>query len=106
MALGLPVVTLNMHGPAELVPDGAGLKIEVHNPEQVIHDAAAALDRFAALSADERSRMSQVGWSFAQSLTYSNRARQMEAIYQSVLAGGQPAPSMLQASRTGYGAAE
>ena len=106
MAMGLPVVTLNMHGATDIVPKDAGFKIEVHNPEQVIQDAAAALDRFAALSADERSRMSQVGWSFAQGLTYSNRARQMEVIYQSVLAGKQPAPSVLQASRTGYGAAE
>jgi glycosyltransferase involved in cell wall biosynthesis len=95
MALGLPIVTLNMHGPAELVPNGAGLKIDVQNPEQVIHDAAAALDRFADLSGEERSQMSQAGWSFARALTYSNRARQMEAIYKSVLAGRQPASSMV-----------
>jgi glycosyltransferase involved in cell wall biosynthesis len=107
MALGLPVVTLNMHGPAELVPDGAGFKIEVHNPEQVIHDAAAALDRFVNLSGDERSRMSQIGWSFAQSLTYSNRAKQMQAIYQTVIAEPQPATSVLHTFlRIGYGTGE
>jgi glycosyltransferase involved in cell wall biosynthesis len=106
MALGLPVVTLNMHGPAELVPEGAGFKIDVQNPEQVIHDAAAALDRFASLSGDERSRMSRAGWSFAQGLTYSNRAKQMEGIYGKVLATRQPASSMLHASRTSYDTGE
>ncbi|MGD0796098.1 MAG: glycosyltransferase family 4 protein [Acidobacteriaceae bacterium] len=107
MALGLPVVTLNMHGPAELVPEGAGLKIEVHNPEQVIQEAAAALDRFANLSGEERSRMSQAGWSFARSLTYSNRAKQMAAIYESAIARRQTASSMLHASaRIRYGTGE
>lgn len=106
MAMGTPVVTLNMHGPAELVPEAAGLKIEVQNPEQVIRDAAAALDYFASLSGEQRSRMSHAGWSFVQGLTYSNRAKQMEAIYQSVLAGRQPARSTLHAPRTSYDTGE
>lgn len=98
MASGLPVVTLNIHGPAELVPDGAGFKIDVQNPEQVIRDTAAALDIFASLSGDERSRMSQVGWLFAQGQTYSKRAEHMEAIYERVVAKQQPASSTVHAS--------
>jgi glycosyltransferase involved in cell wall biosynthesis len=86
MASGLPVVTLNMHGPAELVPDGAGLKVEVQNPEQVIRDCVAALEHFAGLSGEERSQMSQIGWAFAQRLTYSNRAKDIEELYRQLVA--------------------
>jgi len=107
MALGLPVVALNIHGASELVPESAGLKIDVQNPEQVIHDAAAALDRFAGLSGDERSRMSHAGWSFAQGLTFNNKTKQMEAIYESVVAKRQPALFTANAStRTRYGTGE
>jgi glycosyltransferase involved in cell wall biosynthesis len=107
MALGLPIVTLNMHGPAELVPKGAGLKVGVHNPEQVIRDAAAALDQFANLSGEERTQMSRAGWLFAQHMTYINRAKQMEAIYANVLARRQQATSIPRTSTgTDYAAGQ
>ena len=107
MAMGLPIITLDLHGAVDLVPVDAEYKIPVIDPEQVIRDAAAALDRFASLSGEERSRMSVAGWSFAQGMTYSNRAKQMETIYESVVASRQPAPSMLHAStRTRYGTGE
>jgi glycosyltransferase involved in cell wall biosynthesis len=95
MALGLPIITLNMHGPAELVPEGVGLKVDVRNPQQVINDTAAAIDHFVALSGEERSQMSHIGWSFARNLTHSNRAEEIKALYDKVLSAQHASPSQI-----------
>jgi len=106
MALGLPVITLNLHGPGEIVPDGAGFKVNAVDPAQVVPDVAAAVDTFAGLSAQERTRMSKVAWLFARRLTYGRRAEVIEELYgqvchqrrrpvsrdtEEVLAGSRPA---------------
>ena len=85
MALGLPIVTLNLHGPGDLVPDTAGIKVDVVGPEQVTADMAAAVDRYASLSATERSAMSQAAWRFTHGLTHELRAQQAEHLYRRLL---------------------
>ena len=85
MALGLPIVTLNLHGPGDLVPGSAGIKVNVVSPEQVTADMAAAIDRYAALPAEERSAMSEAGWRFTHGLTHELRALQDEQLYRRLL---------------------
>lgn len=51
MALGTPVICLDLYGAGELVPDEAGIKIKVTNPQEVVKNLAEALlhlakDRF------------------------------------------------------------
>jgi glycosyltransferase involved in cell wall biosynthesis len=86
MALGLPIITLDAQGPRDLVPDAAAVKINVLSANQVILDAAAAIDHFAVLSGAERSQMSTAGWEFSQTLTYGKRSEQLEKLYRRVLA--------------------
>lgn len=85
MGVGLPVITLDHHGAADLVPDAAGLKVRITDMPGVIHDMAAAIDRYAALSADERSAMSEAGWRFARQLNYTAGAERFEQLYRDVL---------------------
>ena len=94
MALGLPIITLNSQGPRDLVPSGAGLKIEVESPSQVVTDGALTIDRFSALSAMARTEMSRVGWEFASELTYSKRAELLETIYRRVVAQTHPSEEL------------
>lgn len=82
MAMGLPIVTLNVHGPGDMVPSNAGFKIDVHDPAQVVREMAEALDAFAALSSEQRSRMSAACWRFAEGQTYARRAEHAENIYK------------------------
>ena len=81
LAVGLPVITLRIHGGQDLVPDEAGFKIPVHSREQVVHDTAAAVTAFAAMSPMARSRMSEVGWSFARTQTWEHRVAFAAEIY-------------------------
>jgi glycosyltransferase involved in cell wall biosynthesis len=87
MAMGLPVITLGIHGGRDLVPDEAGFKIPVYSKEQVIRDTAAAVSEFAAMSPQERSQMSRAGWSFAKTLTWKHRAAFAEDLYERALRG-------------------
>lgn len=47
MAVGTPVVCLDLYGAKELVPDGAGIKIRVDEPQQVINQIAEVLLKLA-----------------------------------------------------------
>ncbi|WP_433964842.1 glycosyltransferase family 4 protein [Tunturiibacter gelidiferens] len=56
MALGLPVITLDLHGARDVVPEEAGIKVPVTTPAEVVCGLAAAIDRFASLSVDKKMR--------------------------------------------------
>jgi glycosyltransferase involved in cell wall biosynthesis len=86
MAMGLPVITLDLHGASDLVPTGAGYKIPVLNAAQVIADGAAAVERMAQLEPEQRSLMSRTGWEFAQTATFAERAAYAEELYRELLA--------------------
>ncbi len=85
MAMGLPVITLGIHGGQDLVPDEAGFKIPVLTKEQVIRDASAAVTEFASMSPQARSKMALAGWAFARTLTWRNRAAFAEKLYERAL---------------------
>jgi glycosyltransferase involved in cell wall biosynthesis len=85
MALGLPIITLDLHGARDLVPEAAGMKIPVTTPAEVTRNLAAAIDQFASLSAEQKSAMSRAGWEFASTNTWTCRAAQAEALYADLL---------------------
>lgn len=85
MGVGLPVITLDHHGAADLVPEGAGLKVPVTDLHGVTRDMAAAIDRYANLNCQERSAMSEVGWTFARTLNYTEGAKRFEQLYREIL---------------------
>jgi glycosyltransferase involved in cell wall biosynthesis len=47
MAAGVPPIVLTAGGPAELVPEGSGVRIDVADDETVVHTAAEAMHRLA-----------------------------------------------------------
>lgn len=85
MALGLPVITLDLHGAHDLVPAEAGFKVAVTDGRTVAQDVAAAIDRLAGSGAAERAAMSAAGWTFARRNTWTERAAQGEALYREIL---------------------
>lgn len=57
MASGLPIITLNLHGAAVLVPDEAGIKVEATSVEATRRDLAFAIER----AAGDRGRLALMG---------------------------------------------
>ena len=51
----------------------------------VIRDMAAAIDCYAKFDAQERSSMSEVGWTFARNLNYTAGAERFEQLYREIL---------------------
>jgi glycosyltransferase involved in cell wall biosynthesis len=87
MGLGLPVIILDHHGAKDLVPEGAGIKVQVTTPDRVVEEMAAAVDCYAGLSPDAKTSMSRIGWSFARTLNYTDGAGLFENLYQQILLG-------------------
>jgi glycosyltransferase involved in cell wall biosynthesis len=87
MGMGLPVITLDHHGPRDLVPENAGIKVPVTNAQGVLRDLAAAVDRYSTLTGEEKTEMSRAAWSFARTLNYKTGAELFEALYREILAG-------------------
>jgi len=85
MALGLPVICLDLHGARDVVPDDAGFKVRVTTPMEVTHAVAAAMDRFAELSCQEKQSMSAASLEFARKNTWPIRAQQAEKLYRELL---------------------
>jgi len=85
MALGLPVITLDLHGARDLVPTDAGLKVPVSTPDEVVSNLAAAVDRFASMSAEQKNAMSLASWEFAKAYTWPCHAAKAEALYKELV---------------------
>ena len=87
MSHGLPVVVSDAGGPGSVVDDTCGIRVHPVSPEQYAGDLAAALTRLVtepelrrALGAGGRRRVREIG-------LWESKARQLEQIYASVLAG-------------------
>ena len=93
MALGLPVITLDLHGAKEIVPHDGGIKVSADSAE-VARDLADGIDRFANLSGEERAAMSLAAWTFAAQNTWAARAQQAACVYDRL--AGKPEVSSYQ----------
>lgn len=85
MALGLPVITLDLHGARDLVPDTAGIKVPLSTPSKIVKDVANAVECYAKLSGSERTKMSSAGLAFARTMTWNIRAQEAEQLYGKVI---------------------
>jgi glycosyltransferase involved in cell wall biosynthesis len=99
MAVGLPVITLDLHGARNVVPADAGIRVPVTTPEEVVRKLAAAVDRFAAMSAKQKNAMSRAGWEFAQANTWTRRAANAQALYAELVGPGHDDPPSACAAR-------
>lgn len=84
MAFGLPVVTLDHQGAADLVPSAAGMKVPVTTPTETVKALGIALRTLCEM-ADERAIMGQAAFEFAKTLSWPAKARHMDRIYSSVI---------------------
>ncbi|MFD2937188.1 glycosyltransferase family 4 protein [Spirosoma flavum] len=85
MAYSLPVVTLDLHGQAELVDEKTGLRVKVTNEEQVVSDLARAIE-WMYTHPTERMEMGQAGYAFAQSQVWETKIRVfIDEIYPAIL---------------------
>ena len=43
MAMGLPIICLDLHGAHDFVPDAASLKVSIGSPGETVHNLAGAI---------------------------------------------------------------
>ena len=92
MSRGLPVIVLDHQGVHDIVTEGAGVKIPLTNPTQVVSDIAAAIEHLARDSAAWE-RLSARGVTRARDYLWSRRAEVIQGIYRRVLAANRAAPA-------------
>jgi glycosyltransferase involved in cell wall biosynthesis len=95
MAMGLPIITLDLHGAHDWVPDEASFKVAVGSPEETVRNLAGAIEKYASLSPATKNQMSMHAWKFAKTQSWSARAEFSERLYHEVLSLG---PSLKGAS--------
>lgn len=98
MAMGLPIITLDLHGAHDWLPDVASLKVPVGCPEETVRNLVGALEEYASLSLQSRDQMSTHAWNFAKTHTWSVRAELCERLYREILSGA-PAVESASASK-------
>lgn len=91
MAVGVPVICLDLGGPALQVSDSTGIKVRANSPQQVIEDLAAAID-FLAAHPLCRERMGAAGRKQVQERSlWETKGKLMASIYNRVLQPKTPA---------------
>jgi glycosyltransferase involved in cell wall biosynthesis len=86
MSVGLPVITLNLSGARDLIPEAAALKVPLGSTvKETVRNLSAAMDRLAGLPLEERNRMSESAWRRAQDFSWTVRAAFAKELYRSLL---------------------
>jgi glycosyltransferase involved in cell wall biosynthesis len=98
MAMGLPIISVDLHGAHDWVPDGASLKVAVASPKKTVRNLADAIEKYASLSPLSRNQMSMHAWNFAKTQSWSARAEFCEKLYEEVLSRD-AAPGSASASK-------
>ena len=74
MAYSLPIVTIDIHGQAEIVNDETGIRVPVTTPDQVAADLARAIEWMAA-HPTKRLEMGRNGYQFALTQLWEKKVR-------------------------------
>lgn len=84
MATGLPIVTLDLHGARDFVPDEAGIRVPVTTPAATADALAHALTTLAT-HPERRHAMRTAALRHASSFDWAKRARRITTLYEQVL---------------------
>jgi glycosyltransferase involved in cell wall biosynthesis len=84
MAAGLPVICLDIGGPAALVTDECGLKVKPANPRATAADLASAMRRLGGSPALRSAMGSQAMARVAQHANWEGKARMFSALYEEI----------------------
>jgi glycosyltransferase involved in cell wall biosynthesis len=87
MAMGVPIITLDLHGAHDWVPDDASFKVAVGSSTETVQNLASAIEEYALLSPAKKNQMSKHAWSFARTQSWPARAEFCERLYEEVLSG-------------------
>ena len=86
MSVGLPVITLNLSGARDLIPDETALKVQIGSSiQETVRNLSEALDRFAGMSLEQRNYMSEAAWRGAQGFSWASRAAFAKELYRDLL---------------------
>lgn len=84
MSQALPIITLNHHGAKSFVPERAGIKVPVDNPNETVNALARAVE-YMYNNPEERLKMGQVGYDFALTQTWKQKAIKISSYYEYIL---------------------
>ena len=84
MAFGLPIVTLNHHGARDLVPDSAGIKVEIGSLATTIKRLTQGIE-FLFEFPEQRVAMGRAGYEFAMLHKWSRKAHLASQFYERVI---------------------
>jgi glycosyltransferase involved in cell wall biosynthesis len=88
MAIGRPVLCLDLGGPAVQVGPDSGIKVPAHHPDQAVHDLAQAITQLAT-DAELRDRLGKGGQQrIYNQFTWESRTQSLTHIYQVLCANG------------------
>ncbi|MGB8065440.1 MAG: glycosyltransferase [Candidatus Sulfotelmatobacter sp.] len=85
LAMGLPVITVDLQGARDFVPDDASLKVAVGNCQDTVRNFAHAVERYDRLTPQAKSLMSSKALAFAKTLNWTERAEFTEKLYREIL---------------------
>src|SRR5262249_19347029 len=85
MAMGLPIISLDLHGAHDFVPSSASIKVPVGRPEETIYDLVNAIEEYSSYPLEKKAEMSRQAWNFAKTLSWSGRAEATEKLYEKVI---------------------
>lgn len=95
MAAGLPLICLNLGGPATQVTAESGFKIPAQDPDQASRDIAAAMinlardgDMWRRLCRGARERA-------VEEFSWTSKAKRFDHLYNEVVTGMQPLPTIV-----------
>lgn len=93
MSQALPVIILDHHGGRDLVPTGAGIKVPVANPTETVNALAQAVE-YMFKHPKERLQMGRIGYEFAKTQTWTQKALKMNEYYEELgLRGSRSVPN-------------
>ncbi|MEM7769786.1 MAG: glycosyltransferase family 4 protein [Cyanobacteria bacterium P01_A01_bin.37] len=85
MAQGLPIITLNHHGAGDHIPDQAGVKVPVIQPEKTLAALTQAIERLYN-NTDARLQMGRCGFEYAKTQTWPKKVRKISDFYDELVA--------------------
>lgn len=92
MALAVPVVCLDLTGPAVMVPDEAGIRIRATETESAIQGLADAIRRLASDPALRHSLGQRARERAGRAFSWEVRGREFEQLYSELLDSGEGLP--------------
>jgi len=84
MAFGLPIITLNHQGPRDLVPNSAGIKVEIGSLATTVERLANGVEHLYKFP-EQRVAMGRIGYEFAKQHKWSHKAKLISKLYRHVI---------------------